>query len=67
LFWERFFLFAATTSSVAYKIVSDSGAKPFSFGNIQPPAAAPANEEAEDEEDKPPKVEFKQVIGFHND
>nr|XP_016943099.1 nuclear pore complex protein Nup50 [Drosophila suzukii] len=40
----------------------NSSAKPFSFGNIQPPAAAPANEEAEDEEDKPPKVEFKQVV-----
>ncbi|XP_016993713.2 nuclear pore complex protein Nup50 [Drosophila takahashii] len=39
-----------------------SSAKPFSFGNIQPPAAAAVSEEAEDEEDKPPKVEFKQVV-----
>ncbi|XP_016957279.1 nuclear pore complex protein Nup50 [Drosophila biarmipes] len=40
----------------------NSSAKPFSFGNVQPPAAAPSSEEAEDEEDKPPKVEFKQVV-----
>ncbi|XP_017126356.1 nuclear pore complex protein Nup50 [Drosophila elegans] len=40
-----------------------ANATPFSFGNIQPPAAATvASEEAEDEEDKPPKVEFKQVV-----
>ncbi|XP_001360918.3 nuclear pore complex protein Nup50 [Drosophila pseudoobscura] len=41
------------------------GATPFSFGNIKPPAAATesaGNTEDQDEEDQPPKVEFKQVI-----
>ncbi|KAH8276518.1 hypothetical protein KR026_006743 [Drosophila bipectinata] len=42
------------------------GSTPFSFGNIQPPAAAPsaatgAGEDAE-ESDEPPKVEFTQVV-----
>ncbi|KAH8365088.1 hypothetical protein KR084_001094 [Drosophila pseudotakahashii] len=46
----------------AVKGFSFTSAKPFSFGNIQPPAAAAVSEEAEDEEDKPPKVEFKQVV-----
>ncbi|XP_055845156.1 nuclear pore complex protein Nup50 [Episyrphus balteatus] len=41
--------------------------KPFSFGNIQPPPAAeptPAADDKEngDEEDEPPKVEFKAVV-----
>ncbi|XP_055914147.1 nuclear pore complex protein Nup50 [Eupeodes corollae] len=44
-----------------------AGAKPFSFGNIQPPPAAaqPASaddKENGDEEDEPPKVEFKAVV-----
>ncbi|XP_043663168.1 nuclear pore complex protein Nup50 [Drosophila teissieri] len=34
-----------------------NSATPFSIGNIQPPAEA-----AEEEEDTPPKVEFKQVV-----
>lgn len=36
---------------------------PFTFGNIQPPAAAPTStgNADEDDEDQPPKVEFKQV------
>ncbi|SPP75235.1 nuclear pore complex protein Nup50 [Drosophila guanche] len=41
------------------------GATPFSFGNIKPPAAAAesaGNAEDQDEEDQPPKVEFKQVV-----
>ncbi|KAH8319789.1 hypothetical protein KR074_005743 [Drosophila pseudoananassae] len=42
------------------------GSTPFSFGNIQPPAAAPsaaagAGEDAEESEE-PPKVEFTQVV-----
>ncbi|XP_037951305.1 nuclear pore complex protein Nup50 [Teleopsis dalmanni] len=39
------------------------GATPFTFGNIQPPAATTdkTNDE-EDEDDEPPKVEFKQVV-----
>lgn len=44
----------------------NSGAAPFSFGNIKPPAAV-ASEEAQDDEDKPPKVEFKQVNGLKGD
>ncbi|XP_016970176.1 nuclear pore complex protein Nup50 [Drosophila rhopaloa] len=39
-----------------------ASAPPFSFASIQPPAAAVTSGEAEDEEDKPPKVEFKQVV-----
>ncbi|XP_022223829.2 nuclear pore complex protein Nup50 [Drosophila obscura] len=41
------------------------GATPFSFGNIKPPTAAAetaCNTEDQDEEDQPPKVEFKQVV-----
>lgn len=45
---------------------SFGGAKPFSFGNVQPPPAAekPADdkENGEDDEDEPPKVEFKAVV-----
>ncbi|KAH8336733.1 hypothetical protein KR059_001842 [Drosophila kikkawai] len=40
-----------------------SGSTPFSFGNIKPPVSAveTVDEEAQEDEDKPPKVEFKQV------
>ncbi|XP_067632817.1 nuclear pore complex protein Nup50 isoform X2 [Eurosta solidaginis] len=37
------------------------GSAPFSFGNIKPPAPS-TTDSVDDEEDQPPKVEFKQVV-----
>ncbi|XP_061398849.1 nuclear pore complex protein Nup50 [Musca vetustissima] len=39
------------------------GGTPFSFGNIKPPeAAAPSKTENDEEDEEPPKNEFKQVV-----
>lgn len=57
---------AASIFSAPSTGFSFGGSKPFSFGNVQPPPPSTdkASEDKEngDEEDEPPKVEFKAVV-----
>ncbi|KAM7341633.1 nuclear pore complex protein Nup50 [Cochliomyia hominivorax] len=59
------FSFSNTSAATSKPFSFTPGSTPFSFGNIQPPAAASATTEGdanEDEDEEPPKNEFKQVV-----